>query len=134
MQFKYEMKLSEVKMKLQPTTLQEVREQRQTNLKTAMASISTAVVDCGKLLDEILQIWTLLQEDPNVQKLQEQIQQKQQQWEDIRSSAKTLLISQNLAKINEGKALQNKIEELKKEEQFLIERTQPWKDEAIKLL
>lgn len=46
---------------------------------------------------------------------------------------RTLSISQKLAKINEGNVLHKKIEELRKEEQVLIERTQPWQDEALQL-
>lgn len=53
-------------MKIHPTTSQEVREKMETDLKAAMASISTAMAHYGKLLDESLQIWTSLQEDPNV--------------------------------------------------------------------
>ena len=39
------------------------------SLKAAMADFSAVVVDCGKLLDESLQIWTSLQEDPYVEKM-----------------------------------------------------------------
>lgn len=46
--------------------------------------------------------------------LQEEMQQKKQQLEEIHASMKTLPISQKLAKIKESKALQKKIEELKK--------------------
>ena len=69
MQFKYEMQIIELQMKLQPTMPLEVRKQREINLKSVMASISATLEDCGKLLDESMQIWTLLQEDQNVQKL-----------------------------------------------------------------
>lgn len=72
-QFKYVMNINEIQMKLQPTTPQEVLGKRETDLKATMAGISIAVVDCGKLLDESLQIWTSLKEDPNVLKLQEDI-------------------------------------------------------------
>ena len=39
---------------------------------------------------------------------------------------RTLPISQKLTKVNEGYDLEKKIEELKKEEQNLIERNKPW--------
>lgn len=75
-QFKYEIKTSELKMKLQPTMPPEVCEKRDISLNTALIVISGTVVECGKLLDEILRIWTSLQEDPNVQKIEDDIQQK----------------------------------------------------------
>lgn len=74
--FKYEMHISDLQMKLHPTMPQEVREHRETDLKTTMANISTVVEDSGKNLDECLQIWTSLQEYSNLEKLQEYIQQK----------------------------------------------------------
>lgn len=80
-----------------------------------------------------MQIQTSLQEDPNVQKLQEEMEQKQHQLEESQVVMKTLPISQMLTKINELKEIQNKIEDLKKEEQSLIERNQPWQDEALQL-
>lgn len=49
------------------------------------------------------------------------------------ASVKTLPISQKLRKINESKALQKQIEELKKEELILTEGTQPWYGEALQL-
>jgi len=45
----------------------------------------------------------------------------------------TLPFSHKLANINEINSLLNKIKELRKEEQNLIERTQPWNDEALQL-
>jgi len=45
-----------------------------------------------------------------------------------------LPVSPKLAKISETKALQKQIEEIRREEQILIEITQPWRDEALQLL
>lgn len=47
-------------------------------MKVVIVGISVAVVDCGKLLDEILHIWSSLQEDTNMLKIQENVQEKQQ--------------------------------------------------------
>jgi len=58
--------------------------------------ISATLADCRKLLDKSLQILTSLQEE---------MQQKQQQLEEIHTFAKTLPIFKKLAKINESKAL-----------------------------
>ena len=132
-QFTYVMNINELQMELQPTMPQEVQEQREADLKAIIANIAAVVEDCGKLLDERLQIQTSLQEDPNTQKLQEDIQQKQQQLEEIQETVRTLPISQKLAKVNEGNTLQKKIDELRKEEKAMIKRTKPWQDQALKL-
>eukprot|EP00253_Pinus_taeda_P006663 PITA_06663 len=63
----------------------------------------------------------------------EDIQQKKQQLEEIWEIAKTLPISQKIASINEGNSLQKKIEELRKKDNILTERSQPWQDEALQL-
>jgi len=55
-QFKYKIHISQLQMKLQVTTPQDVRDQRETNLKATIVSISATVEDCGKFLDESLQI------------------------------------------------------------------------------
>jgi len=34
------------------------------------------VVDCGKLIDDTMDIWTSLQEDPNVLNIEEKLQAK----------------------------------------------------------
>lgn len=53
-QFKYETRIYELQLKLQLTTLQEVRDQRENDLKIVMANIFATMVDFGKLLDKIL--------------------------------------------------------------------------------
>lgn len=52
--FSYEMKITELQMKLQPTTPQEVWEQRDIDLKVTMDGISTTLENYGKILDESL--------------------------------------------------------------------------------
>lgn len=82
MQFKYQMQINELQLKLQLATSPEVCKQRETNLKSGMASISATLEDYGKSLDASMQIWNSLQEDPNVQKLHEEILQKKHQLEE----------------------------------------------------
>lgn len=112
---------------------QNVRDQSEAELKLVMFSIFVALVDYNKLLDESMQIWTSLQEDPNVQKLQEEMQKKQQKLEESQETMNTLPISEKLTKINEAKVFQKRIKELKREEKMLIEITQPWQDKALQL-
>lgn len=81
-QFEYEVNINELQLKLQSTTPQEVSFQREAELKLVMVSISTTMVNCNKLLDERLKIWTSLQQDLNIQKLQEEMQQRKQQLEE----------------------------------------------------
>lgn len=72
--FEYEIKISVLQMKLQLAMPLEVHGQREIDLKIVVTSISETLVECGKLLDETLQIWTSLQEGPNVQNIEDDIQ------------------------------------------------------------
>lgn len=112
----------------------EEHEQREIDLKTRMASISVTLAYYGKFMDEIMQIWTSLQEHPNVHKLQEEMQQNKCQLEGTHVASNTFPIQQRIANINDSKEIQKKIEELKKEEESLIERTYPLQDDALQLL
>jgi len=86
-------------MKIQPAMPPEVNEQREINLKTIVKGISNTLGECGKLLDEIVQIWTSLQEDLNIQKIEDDIQQKYKWLEEIQEIAKAFLVLQKLARI-----------------------------------
>jgi len=57
-----------------------------------MANIFATLVDYGKLLDESMQIWTSLQEDTNVQKLQEEMKQRKHQLEESQATVNTFPI------------------------------------------
>lgn len=106
---------------------------RQKDLKSTLKGIFDTLVDCRKLLDDMMHIWTSLQEDPNIQKIEEELQVKQNQCDEILEVVKILLVLQILTDITEGKNLQKKIDELQRKENILQERTQPWQDEVLKL-
>ena len=47
-------------MRLQQATLPKVREQREMDLKATVKGISDTVVECDKLQDDTMHIWTSL--------------------------------------------------------------------------
>jgi len=57
-----------------------------------MKGISDMVVDCGKFLVDTMQIWTSLQENLNVMKIEEELQAKQKKHDDILAVVKTFLV------------------------------------------
>jgi len=63
-------KISELQVRLQPTTPPKVRE-KDKYLKAASKGISNTVEDYEKLLNDTMWIYTSLQEDPNIQKVNE---------------------------------------------------------------
>ena len=76
LKFDYEVKILELKIRLQPGTPPKVREQRQRDLNITLKGIYDMMADYGKLLDDVMHIWTSLQEDPNVLKIEEELHAK----------------------------------------------------------
>ena len=66
-------------MKLQlciiPESPPEFREQRRKDIQASATKISDLIGSAAKLLEESVDAWTTLQENPEVQKLQETIKQ-----------------------------------------------------------
>ena len=71
-----------------------------------MAHVSALVEDGAKLLDDSFQVWTLLQDDPNLLRVKEVLQQKQEELEMVKSAIKTRPVSHKLEKISESNSLQ----------------------------
>jgi len=81
------------------------------------------MADYGNLLDDTMWFLTSLQEDPNIQKIEEELHVKQKRRGEILVAIKTLPFLHKLASIIEGKNLQKKIDDLRRKEQILWERT-----------
>lgn len=67
-----------------------VWEKRQRDLSVALKGKFDMVVECGKLLDNIMEIWTSLQEDPNILNIEEELLAKKKRCDDILVVVKTL--------------------------------------------
>jgi len=67
--FEFQMKISDLKFKLKPTTMQEVREQRGANIRESMTNLDAIVIGYTLIFEQVMELWTNLQEDPNLQKL-----------------------------------------------------------------
>ena len=102
-------------------------------IKEGMATLDAIIKDYTKLFEKTMDIWTSLQEDPTLQKIGKDLREKQQQFDEIRLIACTLVPIQRFMPLQEGKQLQMEIEELRRKEAILRARTQPWKEESRQL-
>lgn len=68
-QFALNLKITELELKLQPSTSLEVREHREAIVKDGVAAVDATVVDCTALFDQSMEVVTTMQEDPNLQRL-----------------------------------------------------------------
>ena len=74
----------ELRMKVQPSTPSEVKEQRVSMIQTGVEEIGRAVQDYTGMLDQAFDILTSLQEDPNIQRLETEAHKLQEQYDSVR--------------------------------------------------
>jgi len=98
-----------------------------------MASLDVAVKDYMKLFEKTMELWTTLQEDPTLQRINIDLRNKQLQFDEVSSTTWTLAPVQLFVKFQEEKQLQSDIEELRRKEAILWTRTQSWIEEANQL-
>lgn len=113
------LKIIELELKSQPSTLLEVREQREAAIKDGVATVDTAMVDFTVLFEQAMEVVMTLQEDPTLQVLNTEVIELQQQYDEVRETTRTVAIAQCFAKLQEVKTLLTQVEATKRKEVFL---------------
>ena len=67
--------IAELQLRITPERPSKVKEQRRRDIQVSATKISDLVSSAAKLLDESIEAWANLQENPEVEKLQETIKQ-----------------------------------------------------------
>ena len=101
--FELQLQISELQLKLQPTTPPKVREQCEATIKANMNTLEDAIKGCSQLFEKTMEMWTSLQEDPHLQKIEAYIEEKQVQFDEIRAKAWTLAPVQSFTRLRKGK-------------------------------
>ena len=91
MKAEHEAQIVDLQLCLIPESPPEVREQRLRDIQASATKISDLVSSASKLLDESVKAWENLQENPEVEKLQETIKQRQTDLDAVKEEIKTLL-------------------------------------------
>lgn len=65
-QLELNLEITELQLKVQPSTPPEVKEHRMTTVTKAVVAVDSAVADYTQLFEQSFEILTILQEDPNV--------------------------------------------------------------------
>lgn len=65
-QFELNMKITELEINSQPSTLPEVREQREVAVKEGIATVDAAMADCTTLFEKTMEVMMILEEDPTM--------------------------------------------------------------------
>ena len=107
-----QMHIVELQIKLQQPTQLEVREQYEVDAKVVMNNIETTVKDCSQIFEDIMEICASLHKDPRVKKIEIEIREKQQEFDKIKITERTLVPTKRFSRLQEGQLLQGKIDEL----------------------
>ena len=75
MKAEHEAQIAELQLHIIPESPPEVREQRWRDIQASATKISDLVSSAAKLLDESVEAWENLRDNPEVEKLQETIKQ-----------------------------------------------------------
>lgn len=85
--------------------------------------LDASVKGCTEIFHQEMELWTILQEDPTLQKIGTYIQENQRKFDELRAIAGTLVLVKHFTHLIEGKQLQTHIEELHRKEALLKART-----------
>jgi hypothetical protein len=83
-------RIMELEIQVVPSNLQEVRDQREEATKNAVVRIRSLTSKCKQLSDISMHTYECLREDPNLRKLEAQLQEAQQQTLTVQAQMKLL--------------------------------------------
>ena len=72
----HEVHITELQLRITPESPPGVKEQRRADIHASVEKISDIVSSAAKLLEDSVEAWTTLQEQPEVRQLQETIRQR----------------------------------------------------------
>ena len=106
MKAEHEAQIAELQLRLIPESPPKAREQRLKDIQASATKISDLVSSTSKLLNESVEAWENLQDNPKVEKLQETIKQRQTEMDEVKVEIKTLPPMQKMLKVKQSKELQ----------------------------
>lgn len=84
-----------------------------------MSQLDVIVQGCDQLFTQAMDLWDTLEEDPTLQKLNTEIKEAQQQYDEISMMVCTLVPVQLFIRLQEGKAMLIQIQEFQKKQCLL---------------
>lgn len=92
-QFELNLKITELDLRAQPLTPPEVKEQREATIKNVVTTVDAAVNYCTALFEQLLEVFSSLQEDPNLQRLDIELRELQQRYDEVKATACTVTLT-----------------------------------------
>lgn len=109
-QLEKNLKSAELKLKAQPSTPLEIREQRTTVVTTTMAVIDSAVEKCMQLFEQSFEVLTTLQEDLNLERLEIEVHDLQQRYDEVKGTTQTVALTKRITQMQEAKVLKEQVD------------------------
>ena len=131
MKVEHEAQIAELQLRVIPESPLEVREQRRRDIQASTTKISDLVSSASKLLDESVEAWEKLQDNPKVENLQETIKQWQTELDAVKAEIKTLPPMQKMLKVKQSNELQQG--KSRRKETLLVSSMQPLINKALEL-
>jgi len=92
-QLELNLHIAKLRLKAQPSTPLEVREQHANVITTGTKEINSVVKNCTKILEESFKVLTTLQEDLNIQCLEIEARELQQRYDDIKGTTQMVVLT-----------------------------------------
>jgi hypothetical protein len=99
-------RVTELELQEVPSTLQEVRDQREEAAKSAVGRIRALASECKQLSNKSVQNYECLTKDPELRKLEAQLQEAQQQALTVQAQMKSLTVVERMKRSQEQCAAQ----------------------------
>jgi hypothetical protein len=116
-----------------PSTLQEVRDQREETAWSAVERIKALTLECKKLSSRSAQTYERLAEDPELRTLESQLQEVKQQEATVQAQLKLLSPVERMKRSQEQCMVQQQVHAIQSKVMEVTQRLQPVQDEACTL-
>lgn len=83
----------------------EVKEKCATVVTEVITAVDSVVVDCTRLFEQLFEVLTSLQEDPNVHRLEIEVRELQEHYDEVKGTTHIVALTERLVKLQEAKAL-----------------------------
>ena len=99
----------------------------------ATNTITTQISQGVEFLETNMQLWSKVQCDPLLCEFTQELQQKEEEFEQLEATIPTLILAQLLAHLRPNHALKDDLEELHHKKKVLSDHLKPWANEALNL-
>jgi chromosome segregation ATPase len=126
-------RITELEIQAVPSTPQEVHDQREEAAKNTVGRIRALTSECKQLSDRSAQTYERLTEDPELRKLEAQLQEAQQQALTVQAQMKSLTAVERMKRSQEQRTVQQQITAIQGRVMEVTQKLQPVQDEACKV-